>query len=98
MSLAIGYSFDKADIKRGAYYPHGYEDADTDNFEARKLWLQVLRNERGIRMNATMVPLPNEAAINQFIEMGELMRKLISGETTIPVTVQQPKSDATDNG
>lgn len=29
--------------------------------------------------------------------MGDLMRKLISGETVIPVSIQTPKSDAPDN-
>lgn len=50
MSLALGYSYDKSQIKSGAYYPSGYEDADSDHYETRKLWLEVLKGKRPLSM------------------------------------------------
>lgn len=54
MSLALGYSYDKSQIKSGTYYPSGYEDADFDHYETRKLWLEVLKGKR---------PLPTVARV-----------------------------------
>jgi len=52
MGVALGYSFDKSQIKSGAYYPGGYSDAELDQLEARKLWLEVLRGRRQLPMRA----------------------------------------------
>ena len=52
MAVALGYSYDKATIKQGAYYPVGYGDAEKDNLDIRKMWLQVLRGERQLPMKA----------------------------------------------
>jgi hypothetical protein len=46
ISVFLRYSYDKADIKNYAYYPVGYEDADFDNFQTRKLWLKILQGEQ----------------------------------------------------
>lgn len=56
MSVSLGYSYDKSQIKSGTYYPHGYEDADSDNWETRKLWLEVLRGNRPLAMRAEVYP------------------------------------------
>lgn len=50
MSLVLGYSFDKAQIKTGTYYPRGYGDADSDHLQTRKMWLEVLKGERALPM------------------------------------------------
>lgn len=55
MSLALGYSYDKSQIKSGTYYPAGYEDADFDHYETRKLWLEVLKGKRPLPMLARIV-------------------------------------------
>ena len=50
MGSSLGYSFDRSHIKAGTYYPNGYEDADRDQFESRKLWLEVARGKRPVRI------------------------------------------------
>ena len=48
MGSSLGYSFDRSHIKAGTYYPHGYEDAERDQYESRKLWLEVARGARTV--------------------------------------------------
>lgn len=55
MSLALGYSYDKSQIKSGAYYPSGYQESDFDHYETRKLWLEVLKGKRPLPMLARIV-------------------------------------------
>lgn len=69
MSLALGYSYDKSQIKSGAYYPAGYEDADSDHYETRKLWLEVLKGKRSLSM-ITQIVAP-EKDISQVTELDQ---------------------------
>jgi hypothetical protein len=50
MSFAIDYSFDKSSIKTGCYAPQGYLTIDLENSETRRLWLEILRGNRGLPM------------------------------------------------
>ncbi len=52
MSLELGYSYDKSQIKTGTYYPRGYGEAENDHLQTRKLWLEVLKGERALPMKA----------------------------------------------
>jgi hypothetical protein len=63
MSRAIGYSFDKASIKMGAYSPQGYLDYHLQDLETRKLWLEILKGERGLPMTAFQQPSPPAAPV-----------------------------------
>lgn len=54
ISVFLGYSYDKADIKNYAYYPTGYGDAEADNLETRKLWLEILRGQKPLPVSATV--------------------------------------------
>jgi hypothetical protein len=65
MGIAVGYSFDKSQIKAGAYYPGGYSDAEVDQLEARKLWLEVLRGQRPLPMRAEVFAAPQPAQLQQ---------------------------------
>jgi hypothetical protein len=60
---AIGYSFDKASIKMGAYSPQGYLDYQVQDQETRKLWLEILKGERPIPMKAFQQPAPPSTAV-----------------------------------
>ena len=50
MGTSLGYSFERSHIKSGTYYPGGYSDAEIDQLETRKLWLEVLKGSRGIHI------------------------------------------------
>ncbi|MGA3284143.1 MAG: DUF6680 family protein [Verrucomicrobiota bacterium] len=58
MGLAIGYSFDKSSIKSGSYSPQGYLNTEMENNEIRKLWLDILRGNRGLPMAPFRPPTP----------------------------------------
>jgi hypothetical protein len=57
MSTALGYNFDKVQIKAGSYYPSGYEDAENDNLQIRKLWLEILKGNKQLAIK-TDSPIP----------------------------------------
>jgi hypothetical protein len=51
MSTALGYNFDKVQIKAGSYYPSGYQEAENDNLQIRKLWLEILKGEKKLPLS-----------------------------------------------
>ena len=93
MGMALGYSFDRSHIKSGTYYPEGYSDAEVDQIETRKLWLEILRNERPIKMATSIIPPPGEDGARGFMEMQKLWHSFLSGETSIPVEVKKNKEN-----
>jgi hypothetical protein len=58
MSTALGYNFDKVQIKSGSYYPSGYQDTQDDNLLIRKLWLSVLKGENKLPITIQQSPFP----------------------------------------
>ncbi len=68
MGMLLGYSFERSQIKAGTYYPHGYEDADRDHWQARKLWLEVLRGERALAV-AMYSGVPSPTAVHEAEEV-----------------------------
>lgn len=58
MSKALGYNFDKVQIKAGSYYPSGYEEFENDNLEIRKNWLNILKGNQQLHMKAEIFPSP----------------------------------------
>ena len=57
MSTALGYNFDKVQIKAGSYYPSGYQETEMDNLQIRKLWLEILKGNKQLSIK-TDSPLP----------------------------------------
>lgn len=56
MSVSLGYSYDKSEIKSGTYYPAGWQEAENEQTEARKLWLAVLRGQRLLPIQSSPPP------------------------------------------
>lgn len=52
MSTALGYNFDKVQIKAGSYYPSGYQETENDNLQIRKLWLDILKGDKRLPITA----------------------------------------------
>ena len=62
MSQALGYSFDKIQIKAGSYFPSGYEEIENDKEQIRKLSLEILQGKKQLPILAgifNMPPLPD---------------------------------------
>lgn len=60
MAKNLSVPFSKTYITQPSYYPRGYELTEIEQQELRRLLLELLRNERSINMNATI--LSNENA------------------------------------
>ncbi len=58
MSVALGYSFDKVQIKSGSYYPALYEDKERDEKEIRESFLKILKGEKPFPIIAGVYDLP----------------------------------------
>jgi len=56
MSKALGYNFDKVQIKAGSYYPSAYSETDDDNYATRKLWLEILHGKRSLPITSIIEP------------------------------------------
>jgi hypothetical protein len=52
MAKALGYSYSKAEIKGGTYYPAGWMNTENENAEIRTLWLSILRGNAQLPMKA----------------------------------------------
>lgn len=48
LAAHLGYHFDRTDIRRASYFPRGYDEAEFEQIEMRKLFLDILRGERGL--------------------------------------------------
>lgn len=59
MARNLSIPFSKTDIIQPSYYPRGYELTEIEQQELRSLLLELLRNERSINMNATVLSQTN---------------------------------------
>ncbi len=51
MATDLNIPFQKTFIKRSAYYPKGYADAEIQHHEIRSLLLELLKNERSLSVS-----------------------------------------------
>ncbi|MDU0460155.1 MAG: DUF6680 family protein [Geobacteraceae bacterium] len=56
MATDLKIPFSKTSIKYNAYYPIGYERAESQNIELKQLLIGLLKNERWLNMNAVVYP------------------------------------------
>lgn len=60
MAQSIQFSYDKSQIKSGTYYPGGWQEAEVEQIETRKLWLQILQGKRELLVKNVPPPPPGE--------------------------------------
>jgi hypothetical protein len=60
MSLSLRFSYDKSQIKSGTYYPIGWQEAEAEQIETRKLWLQILQGKKELLIKNTPPPPPGD--------------------------------------
>ena len=72
MSTDVGYTFDRVQLKRGAYSPIAHGDLELEQATFRKAAIKVLTSATPLKMELVSVPVNAEvAAQNQ-----ETMRRL----------------------
>jgi hypothetical protein len=55
MGEHLGYSFDRVDLKRGAYTPQGHSELEMEQRIVRRLAIRVLGGEQGVKMEVTRI-------------------------------------------
>ncbi len=59
MAQYLGYEFDKTHIRRTSYFPKGYGELESDQYELRKGILALLRGDRSFPMFVTGLHQPD---------------------------------------
>lgn len=56
MANALGYEFNKTQIKKGAYAPIAHGHLEKDQEQLRKMWLELFDGRRSLPMHITSLP------------------------------------------
>lgn len=87
MAKNLKLPFSKSDIVEDSYKPDAYLFDEMAAYETKHLLLKLLRNESTLKLNTTLVPGQTEEEQKKFIEMQDVWKNFISGNTTIHVNV-----------
>jgi len=62
ISIAIGYRFDRVQLKRGAYSPIAHGEIEEEQNELRKAFLSLVTGKHALKMNVVSMPIDPEVA------------------------------------
>jgi hypothetical protein len=87
LGTALGYDFDRVNLKRGIYYPraHGEQERRKDTFE--RALIAILTGEASLPMSVTSVAHDEETLALQK-KVQEALAKVLAGEGTIRVKTE----------
>jgi hypothetical protein len=91
MSKALGYSFDKVQLMRGAYYPVAHSEADLAQLSIRRNFAALLSGKQAINMNVVGLPLSPEA-----VELQQRLQKLLLKTVSPEGDIQLPAKPSSD--
>ncbi|MBI5572064.1 MAG: hypothetical protein HY914_19125 [Desulfomonile tiedjei] len=63
MAVALGYEFDKTDIKRASYFPSGYGEMQLDNFKIRKGLVGLVEGKSALQVAAALPEPPASSTV-----------------------------------
>ena len=89
MSQALGYNFDKVQLRRGIYYPRSQAENEAAFRAIQQGLVKVLGGEQAIAMDIHSLPITKEAAELQ-TKINEQYLKALSGQGALHVAVQTP--------
>jgi hypothetical protein len=90
MSKALGYDFDRVQLKRGAYYTRGQVEADQAQRALQQSLAKVLTGEQPIGMNVVGLPVDKQAAELQTAVQKQYL-KALTGEGALYVATKNDK-------
>ncbi|MFI7835479.1 DUF6680 family protein [Pseudomonas asiatica] len=90
MANDLGLRYDRVLLRNGAYMPKGHTDIEDEQFQARKLLLEVLSGRQPVSMNVTGFPVDPEFSDSQRAVQNALA-KALSGEGALNVNIGVPK-------
>ena|ERR1700761_5734385 len=91
MGLALGYNFNKVQLRRGGYYPQGHFDEVQARSIIRDGLVRVFKDGRAVPMAVTSFPVSEEAMKGQMAVQGALLQTL-SGDKPLRVTLGKPSN------
>lgn len=96
MAEDVGYSFDRVQLKKGAYSPVAHGEQEQRVQTIRQLASEVLSGNRSIKMAVTDFPFSQEAVEAQVKLQGKLTDAL-SGDGALRITITSDANTATDS-
>jgi len=92
LSKALGFSFDKVQLRRGIYTPRAHGEAEALQRSIEHHLEKILKGDLAIQMNVVGFPVSKEALELQRDLQTALLR-LVSQEQGLPVTIKSPGSE-----
>jgi uncharacterized protein DUF6680 len=89
-SAAMGFKFNKVELKRGIYYPRGHHEMEASQRAILANLEKLLAGERSLPMNVTGFPVSEEALKLQ-MEVQQKLLKALTGEGEMHVQMKQSK-------
>lgn len=93
MASDVGYSFDRVQLKKGAYSPIAHGEQETQIQNMRRLLSEILSGARPIKMQVTDFPFSKDATDAQIKLQGKLA-EAFGEDGTLHVTVVEPHPPA----
>lgn len=87
LGKALGYDFNKVQLKRGVYYPQGHADDASARANIRDNLVKVLKGEQPIHMAVVHFPV-SEEAMNKQKDVQSALLKTLSGEMPLKVKTE----------
>lgn len=97
MAADVGYSFDRVQLKKGAYSPVGHGEQEQLLLAIRQSVSDVLSGKRPIKMEVTDFPFSQEAVDAQVKLQGRLAEAL-GGDGALRVTMVRREGEPNDVG
>jgi len=86
ISLAVGYDFDKVQLKRGVYSPRAHDENELAQLSIRDNLVKLLSGEKPLQMAVTSFPT-SEEAINLQLQVQQAFLRQINGELPLRVRI-----------
>lgn len=83
---ALGFDFDRVQLKRGIYYPRAHDENEIAQLAIRDSLVKILTGTESLRMAVTSLPL-SEDAVQRQEKLQEAMLKQLSGGNPIKVEI-----------
>ncbi len=84
MGKALGYDFNKVQLKRGAYYPQGHADDSAAVRLIRDNLARILTGAQPLNMNVVSFPV-SENAMQDQKKVQDALLKVLSSEATVKI-------------
>lgn len=86
LSRDLGYSFDRVQLKKGAYSPVAHGNLELEQNALRRLAIRVLSGELPMKMDVTGFPVHEEALATQ-MALSQKLGEALDGKRALTVTV-----------